>query len=224
MFVGHYSAALAGKALEPRVPLWVMLLAAQLVDVAWVLLVLLGVEKLRIDPALPSNPLDLYHMPYTHSLLGTGVFAGAAALATLRLPGLGGVRRAGLAVAVVVASHWLLDLLVHRPDLTLWGTSPRLGLGLWDAPAAAQLLELACLVAAATLYGVRLGRRGRALLPLAAGVGALALLQLIAPSWPIPPSPAALVLLLLLVFATVVFVGWRAERAGATASAEEPAP
>src|SRR5690606_33674329 len=67
MFVGHYAPALVAKAVEPRVPLWALFLAVQLVDVAWALLVLLGVERAHLDATLASNPLALDHMPFTHS-------------------------------------------------------------------------------------------------------------------------------------------------------------
>ena len=70
MFVGHYSAALAAKAAEPRAPLWAYVIGCQLLDVAWAGLVAAGVEKVRIDPSLPGSSLDLYHMPWTHSLPG----------------------------------------------------------------------------------------------------------------------------------------------------------
>ncbi len=79
MFVGHYSASFLGQTLAPRVPLWVFLLAAQLVDVAWALFILLGVERFHLDPSLASNPLVLEYMPYTHSLVGTVAWAGLAA-------------------------------------------------------------------------------------------------------------------------------------------------
>ena len=71
MFVGHYSAAFIAKRLEPRLPLWSLLLAVQLVDVVWAVLVLLGIERATIDFSLPGNPLVLSYMPYTHSLPAT---------------------------------------------------------------------------------------------------------------------------------------------------------
>src|SRR5438128_12162196 len=71
LFVGHYSPAFVAKAAAPRVPLWTLLLAAQFVDILWSLCVFAGIEHVRLVPGLPSNPLDLYHMPYTHSLLAT---------------------------------------------------------------------------------------------------------------------------------------------------------
>ena len=79
MLFGHYSAAFLAKAAEPRLPLWSLAIAVQFVDVLWAVCVLFGIEHLRIDAALASNPLDLYDMPYTHSLVGA---LGWAALAT----------------------------------------------------------------------------------------------------------------------------------------------
>src|SRR5437762_11221781 len=69
MFIGHYGPSFAIKSLRPTIPLWLLFIAVQVVDVAWAVLVLLGVEKVRIVPGITaSNPLDLYYMPYTHSL------------------------------------------------------------------------------------------------------------------------------------------------------------
>src|SRR5262244_3621667 len=71
MFVGHYGPSFAGKALDNRIPLWLLFLAVQFVDVLWGIFVLLGIEKVRIVPGITaSSPLDLYYMPYTHSLVG----------------------------------------------------------------------------------------------------------------------------------------------------------
>ena len=70
MFVGHYGVSFAAKKAEPSIPLWVFFIAVQLLDVLWAPFVLLGIEKVRIVPGITaSNPLDLYYMPYTHSLL-----------------------------------------------------------------------------------------------------------------------------------------------------------
>src|SRR5438093_963415 len=70
MFVGHYGISFAAKRLDKTIPLWVLFLAVQLLDLGWGVLVPLGVEKVRIVPGITaSNPLDLYYMPYTHSLV-----------------------------------------------------------------------------------------------------------------------------------------------------------
>ena len=69
MFTGHYSFSFAGKSAEKRIPLWLLFLAVQWIDVMWSIFVLLGIEKVRIVPGITaSNALDLYYMPYTHSL------------------------------------------------------------------------------------------------------------------------------------------------------------
>ena len=151
MFIGHFAPAFIAAAASPRSPrLGTLFVAAQLVDWAFFSLALVGVEKMRIDPAASVMvPFDLYHMPYTHSLAGTFVFAAVfAGIVTLwqRNP-LGGVL-AGL----VVLSHWVLDWLVHPADLTLAGSPPKLGLGLWDYPWVAIPLELALIGGAFAFY------------------------------------------------------------------------
>jgi hypothetical protein len=81
MFVGHYGPSLAAKALNGSVPLWALFLAVQLVDVFWAIFVLLGIEKVRIAPGITAtNPLDLYYMPYTHSLVAAILWSVATAL------------------------------------------------------------------------------------------------------------------------------------------------
>lgn len=158
MFVGHYAAALAAKAAQPKAPLWTYVLACQLVDVAWGGLVLAGVERLSFDASLPGSVLVLSHMPYTHSLPAAvlwAVAAGAAAGAALKLP-----RAAAVAVGLVVLSHWGLDFLVHRPDLPLWLDGPKAGLGGWNHPVPEQAVEMGLLAAAAAAWGWRRGLQG----------------------------------------------------------------
>ena len=131
------AAALTPK--RPRLALY--FIAAQAVDWAFFALLLLGIEDMRVSPGITAmNTMDLYHMPYTHSLLGSAGFAvGFAVLALLVTRD----RLASVLAGCVVLSHWLLDLLVHRPDLTLAGHPPKLGLGLWNYPAVEMPLELA---------------------------------------------------------------------------------
>lgn len=152
MFVGHYGASYAIRAARPAIPLWLLFIAVQLIDVVWSLLVLAGVEKVRIVPGITaSNPLDLYYMPYTHSLVAALVWAMAATAACRSRPKF----RTGSAavwVGVAVFSHWVLDLLVHRPDLPLYDDTMKMGLGLWNFPAIALALEAALLFGGMALY------------------------------------------------------------------------
>ena len=210
MFVGHYSSAFVGKAFAPRVPLWVLLTAAQLVDVGWAVLVLFGIERFALDPALPSNPLVLEYMPFTHSLVGAvawGVLGGAIVLA---IPRLGGTLGAALVVGLVVVSHWLLDLVVHRPDLTLFGGEPKLGFALWNLPLVAFAVEIGLLVAAAALYANRCPAPIRRVV--ARGVVLLVVLQTVTMLGPVPPSTTALVVSMLVTFSALAWAAARAER------------
>jgi hypothetical protein len=161
MFVGHYGVSFAAKRGDPSIPLWMLFIAVQLLDVVWAPLVLLGIEKVRIVPGITaSNPLDLYYMPYTHSLLAAILWSiGAFLLYRLAAPTARTL--AALLVGLSVFSHWVLDFLVHRPDLPLYDNTAKVGLGLWNRPALAFGLEAALLFGGLLLY-VRTGvtRRG----------------------------------------------------------------
>jgi membrane-bound metal-dependent hydrolase YbcI (DUF457 family) len=209
MLFGHYSAAFLAKAAEPRLPLWSLAIAVQFVDVSWAACLLLGIEHMRIDPALASNPFDLYDMPYTHSLvgvLGWAALAAAAAFAWQR----SGV--AALVVGAAVASHWLADWLVHRPDLLLWSGSAKHGLALWNFPLIALALELTLLVASAGLWlrtrRVSGGERRRAL----RFVAVLAAAQIGFTLIPPPFGPMGIACIALALFAAVAWGAWRVER------------
>ena len=152
MFIGHYGVSFAAKAPEKRLPLWLLFLAVQWLDVVWSALVMLNVEKLRIVNGLTQgSALDLYYMPYTHSLLGAlALSAALGAVGALCVKD----RRAALfaVLAGAVFSHWLLDLVVHVEDLPLWGNSFKVGFGLWRNLWISFPLEIATLVAGAAIY------------------------------------------------------------------------
>jgi hypothetical protein len=152
MFVGHYGVSFAMQPAARRVPLWVWFIAVQWLDVVWSLLVLLGVEKLRIVPGFTqANALDLYYMPFTHGLPGSIVlsliFGAIVALFTA-----GNRLKTALLVAAASFSHWVLDLIVHTPDLPLYDNSAKVGFGLWRNVALSFPLELAILVIGALIY------------------------------------------------------------------------
>ena len=155
MFVGHYGAAFSAKPVAPAVPLWVYFIAVQWLDVVWSVLVLIGVEKLHIVPGFTeANPYDLYYMPYTHGLPGAVVLSVAlgAVVAALVAQQRG---RAFLVVSAASVSHWILDLIVHTPDLPLYDNSDKVGFGLWRHVAISFPLEIAVLLAG-TWYFARL--------------------------------------------------------------------
>lgn len=212
MLVGHYSSAFVGKAVAPRTPLWVLFVAAQLVDFAWAFLVLAGVERLTLDPALPSNPLVLEYMPFTHSLLGSLAWAALAAVVVARVGAIGGSWLAGVVAGAVVLSHWVLDLVVHRPDLTLAGGDTKLGFALWNHPLAAFVVEIALLAATAAFCASRAGVSPAARRAIARAVGVLILLQIATTLGPLPTSATALALTMLVTASGLAWAAARVER------------
>jgi len=153
MFVGHYGVSYGAKAVEQRVPLWIFFVAVQFLDVLWAIFVLLGIEKVRIVPGITAtNPLDLYYMPYTHGLPGALLCSVIAAVLYHVWIGRSDGGRGSVLVGVAVFSHWLLDLLVHRPDLPLWADRYKVGLSLWNYPVLAFTLEALALFAGTWLY------------------------------------------------------------------------
>ena len=150
MFVGHYGPSFLAKRLSPGIPLWILFLAVQLLDVFWAIFIFLGVEHVRIVPGFTeTNALDLYYMPYTHSLPGAVTWAAAAAILYRLIKGSG---PEAVLVGAAVFSHWPLDLLVHRPDLALYDDAVKVGLGLWDYPYVTLVLEGALLLGAMGMY------------------------------------------------------------------------
>jgi len=169
VFVGHYGVAFIAKAKAKEIPLWQLFIAVQLVDVIWAPLVLFGIERARIVPGITkSMPLDLYYMPYTHSLIAAFLWS-ALTFVAYRVVRPSGRHAAALVLGLAVLSHWVLDLVVHRPDLPLWDDMDKVGLGLWNYPLAAFLVEGSLLVAGLLLYlrsSVALSPAGRYSAPL----------------------------------------------------------
>ncbi|HEX7053256.1 MAG TPA: hypothetical protein VF211_04880 [Burkholderiales bacterium] len=151
MFIGHFAVAFAAKRAAPTTSLGTLFLASSLIDILWPLLLLAGVETVVIAPGVTRvTPLDFQHYPWTHSLLMVAVWA--AAFGALHYA----ARRRWLPAAVlalVVLSHWFLDLVVHRPDLPLApGSDLKVGFGLWQSPAATLIVEGALFVLAVRFY------------------------------------------------------------------------
>lgn len=189
MFMGHYAAALAAKAAEPRAPLWAYVAGAEVLDIAWSSLVMAGAEQARIDNALPGAPLDLFHMPWSHSLPAALAWSVAAALLggwALKLP-----RRAAVVLGLVVFSHWGLDLLVHRPDLALWLGGPKVGLALWNQPVLEEAVEVGLLGLAGAAWAAQRSRGGQSVWPTLAFLSFLLILQILPMVAPMTGGPPA---------------------------------
>lgn len=210
MFMGHYAAAFAAKAAEPRAPLWIYVAAAEALDISWSVLVVAGVERVRFDASLPGAPLVLEYMPWSHSLPAALIWAAVLALLAglaLKLP-----RRAMLFVGLAVFAHWLLDLMVHRPDLALWPEGPRVGLALWQAPVLAQVVEMGLLALAAGAWLAQRGKTGARLWPGLALLGLLVTLQIVSTAAP-PVGDAMIVARFgLSIYLAMIFVAAFTER------------
>lgn len=200
MFIGHFAAALAAKRVAPRTSLGATFVAATLVDLLWPIFLLFGWEQVRITPN--TNPflvLEFTRYPWSHSLvMGVvwGIALGAVYFALTRY------RRGAVVVALLVPSHWVLDLVVHIPDLTLYpGGSAQFGFGLWRNPLATIAVEVVLFLAGVLVYSRnthprdRVGRYGFWAL-----AAFLVLLYVASSTIPPPPSVKAL--------AWTALIGW----------------
>jgi hypothetical protein len=150
MFIGHFGVGLSAKKLAPRASLGTLFFAAQFLDLIWPVFLLLGLEHVRIAPGITRmSPFDFYDYPISHSLLTAAAWS---ALAGLIYYAARRNRRDAAIVGLAVISHWMLDLLTHRPDLPLWPGGPKVGLGLWNSWPAETALEVAIFVAGVWLY------------------------------------------------------------------------
>jgi len=150
MFLGHFGVALAAKKVAPRPSLGTLLLAALLIDGIWPVMLLLGWERVEIVPGTTAaSPLLFVSYPWTHSLAADCGWAAllAGGYFLLRRDRIGAVW-----IATLVLSHWVLDLVSHRPDLPLWPGSATFGLGLWNSLPATLAVECGLLVLGAAVY------------------------------------------------------------------------
>ena len=154
MLIGHYGPAFMIKAIDKKVPLWMLFIAVQVPDIIWGTLILLGIEKANINPLQASNPLDLYYMPYSHGLLSTVIYSLVIVGLLMLIPYFR--RKPSIAwwLGAAIFSHWLLDFLSHRPDLPIYGNSMKIGLGLWNHPTWAVIVELGIFLVGAIWYAI----------------------------------------------------------------------
>ena len=167
MFLGHYGIAFAAKRTAPRTSLGTLTFAAQFLDELWPILLLLGIEQVRIAPwlirrasstipaeraSISTTPIEFVYYPYSHSLVMALVWAAliGGVYFLLRRYGRGAWITAGL-----VVSHWFLDLPMHRPDLPLWpgASSPQFGRNVWNSMLLTYFVELFVYAAGVVMYG-----------------------------------------------------------------------
>ncbi len=140
MFIGHYGVGFAAKKWDKKPSLGTYFIACQFMDLLWPVFLLLGIEKVEIVHS--NNPflsLNFISYPYSHSLLGAlfwSVLFGAIYFLIRK------DMRSSIILGLVVISHWVLDLIVHIPDLQIipW-LSLRVGLGLWNSVVFTVIIE-----------------------------------------------------------------------------------
>jgi hypothetical protein len=177
MFIGHYALGLAAKRVVPATSLGTLVAAATFADLLWPVFLLVGVEHVtNLGGPNPFLTLRFDSYPISHSLvtlLGWGLLA--AVLYRMQT----GYTRGALVVGLLVVSHWVLDYVVHIPDLPLSpvGDGPKVGMGLWQSPRATIAVETIMAVVGVALYlGTtrardRVGRYGLAAFMLLVGLG-----------------------------------------------------
>lgn len=191
MFIGHNAIGLASKRAAPDVSLGWLMAAPLFLDLIWPIFLLLGWEHVEIQPgATRFTPLIL-DIPYSHSLvtsIGWSIlFGGLYWLLKRNL-------RGAVVLALGVFSHWILDVITHRPDMPLYpGSHTMLGFGLWNSVAGTFIIEGSLFIAGLWLYlkTTRAGdRTGQ--LALWSFVAFLLLMYLVNYFGPPPPSAKAL--------------------------------
>ncbi|HUR00535.1 MAG TPA: hypothetical protein VM166_13865 [Gemmatimonadaceae bacterium] len=151
MFLGHYGLAFAAKRAAPRTSLGALTFAAEFLDELWPVLLLIGVEHVKIVPGLMAmSPLDFTDYPISHSLLmaiGWGAAIGGIYFLLKRYG------RGAWVTGLLVTSHWFLDWPMHRADLPLYpGSGTRLGFGLWNSAIATYMIEIGLYAIGVAMY------------------------------------------------------------------------
>jgi hypothetical protein len=207
MFLGHFGVAFAAKRAMPKTSLGTLVFAAQFADLLWPILLLLGLEHVRIVPGLlAASPFDFTSYPISHSLaaqLGWGALLGLIYFAIKR------DGRSALFVGALVPTHWVLDFIAHRPDMPIYPGSAKYGLGMWQSIPLTICVEYILFVAGIVLY-VRATRAKDATGNLAfwSLVGLLGVVYPASLFGPPPPSVRALAWSAIAIWLTVPWAAW----------------
>lgn len=150
MFLGHFALAMAAKKVAPKASLGTLVLSAQFADCLWPVLLLLGIEQVRIAPGTTQvTPFDFVSYPISHSLLMQLVWG--LLLGTIYFLWRKDFHTAAV-VGALLPTHWLLDYFSHRPDMPLWPGGPKVGLGMWNSLPLTLVVEYGLFLFGATLY------------------------------------------------------------------------
>jgi hypothetical protein len=191
MFLGHFGVALAAKKVAPKTSLGTLVFAAQFADLLWPLLLLLGIEQVRIvHGLLADSPFDFTSYPISHSLiaqLAWGALLGGIYF-LVRRDG-----RSALILGFLVPSHWFFDFIAHQRDMPIYPGGAKYGLGMWNSLALTIVVEYALFAAGIAMYlSVTRAKDRTGSLALWSLLGLLAVLYPASLFGPPPPSVRAL--------------------------------
>jgi hypothetical protein len=207
MFLGHFAVGFMSKRVAPQTSLVPLIAAPVLLDILWPIFILLGIEHARISPGdTVVTPMDFYDYPYSHSLLMAGVWSvlgAAAAYFAFRRQ-----RLVSVVIGLGIFSHWVLDWISHRPDLTLYpGSFTKVGLGLWNSLAATIAVEGAIFIAGVAVYATSTRAVSRG-----GGVAFWAFVAFLVLAYVGnllgPPPPSMNVVAVTAIISTVIFLVW----------------
>ena len=207
MFLGHFGLAFAAKKVAPKTSLGTLVFAAQFADMLWPLLLLAGIERVRIVPGLlPASPFDFTSYPISHSLaaqLGWGALLGLIYFAVKR------DGRSALLVGGLVPTHWLLDFIAHRPDMPIYPGGAKYGLGMWNSVPLTISVEYVLFAVGIALYlSATRAKDNTGKLALWSFVVLLGVLYPASLFGPPPPSVQALAWSAIAIWLTVPWAGW----------------
>jgi hypothetical protein len=141
--INHAATALIIKKSFHDVSIVWILISVQFMELIWVLLNYLGIEKTKTEATVRYvGDIELQYMPYSHSIIS---MAGVAVLSCIILSNVFDMPRVGLAFGIGVASHLILDLITHQRDIPIapFIGKPKFGLGLYaNLPIPAFVLEI----------------------------------------------------------------------------------
>ena len=229
MFAGHIGVALAVSRVEPRINVGLFVAASLLLDLLLWLFVLLGWETVVIPADFRQTHQPRFGFPYSHGLLFSVVWSATAGASVFWLSA-GSSReklRAALLLALVVVSHWLLDVLVHRPELPVTSAGSRqLGFGLWSNMTVALAVEAALLIGGLSLFFAGCGMSRARKLVLAA-TSLLVLAFTVVGMTVAPPPPSAFAMAgssLAAILLVCVLYGWLGRGVGVPESLKARLP
>lgn len=219
MFIGHYALAFAAKRAAPATSLGTLFVAPTLADLLWPLLLLGGWEYAHVEPGPnPFLTLWLDDFPVSHSLIALiawGVLLGL--LYRTRT----GYKRGAVVLGLLVVSHWVLDVVTHRPDMPFYPGSVEVGLGLWRSPAATVIVESLMLIAGVAIYArVTRARDGIGRWGFPALVGLLAVSYAASFFSPLPTDMRAVAISGLVFELVFILVAWWVDRHREAVSAQ----